>query len=263
MPELPDVEVFKRYLDATSLHQRIRGVDVSARRMLQGVSSRELVAALTGHELAETRRHGKHLFVRITRDGWLRLHFGMTGALAYYKREDATLSHTRLRLDFANGYHLAFIDVRMFGAIGLVDDVDAFLASQHLGPDALDLDEAGFRDALAGHRGGIKATLMNQHVIAGLGNIYTDEVLFAAHVDPRAATECLDDATLRDLHRATHDVLERAIDAHVELIRFPRSFLLPHRGADEICPRCGRPLRRARIAGRTTYYCPRDQPRSC
>ena len=92
------------------------------------------------------------------------------GCLHYFKREAATPSHTRLRLDFTNGYHLAFIDVRMFGAIGLVDDVDDFVADERLGPDALELDAAGFRDALAGHRGSIKSTLMNQHVLAGLGN---------------------------------------------------------------------------------------------
>lgn len=262
MPELPDVEVFKQYLDATSLHRRIRRVDVSAPRMLRGVSSDEIEAALTGHELAETRRHGKHLFARITGDGWLRLHFGMTGDLAYSKH-DATPLHTRLRLDFTNGYHLAFTDMRMFGAIGLVDDVDAFIASEHLGPDALELDRAGFRDVLAGHRGAIKSTLMDQHVLAGLGNVYTDEALFAAHVDPRAHTECLDDEMVRDLHRAIRSVLGRAIDARVELERFPRSFLLPHRGRDETCPRCGDALRRVRIGGRTTYYCPRDQPRTC
>lgn len=262
MPELPDVEVYKQYLDSTSLHHRIRSIDVSARRMLQGVSSRALDAALTGHELVETRRHGKHLFVRISGDGWLRLHFGMTGALQYFKREAATPSHTRLRLDFTNGYHLAFIDVRMFGAIGLVDDVDEFVAGEQLGPDALALDAAGFRDALAGHRGPIKSTLMNQHVLAGLGNIYTDEVLFAAHVDPRARTEGLRDATVRELHHATHEVLEQAIDARVDVDRFPRSFLLRHRRTDETCPRCGRPLRHARIGGRTTYYCPHEQPRT-
>jgi formamidopyrimidine-DNA glycosylase len=263
MPELPDVEVFKQYVDATSLHHRIRSIHVPITRLLHGVSGRALRVALTGHELAETRRHGKHLFVRIRGDGWLRLHFGMTGSLEYFKNAAATPSHIRLRLDFANGYHLAFSDVRMFGAIGLIDDVDAFLADQRLGPDALALDARGFRNALAGHRGPIKATLMNQHVIAGLGNIYTDEVLFAAHVDPRAATDCLDDATLRDLYHASHQVLERAIDARVDAERFPRSFLLRHRGGDQTCPRCRRMLRHIRIAGRTTYYCPHDQQRTC
>jgi formamidopyrimidine-DNA glycosylase len=263
MPELPDVEVYKQYLDATSLHHRIRDIDVDAagRRMLRGVSTHDLHAALVGHELAQTRRHGKHLFARITGGGWLRLHFGMTGDLRYFKHDGAKPAHTRLRFDFINGYHLAFIDVRMFGAIGLVDDVDAFIAAERLGPDARYLDAAGFRNAVAGHRGPIKSTLMDQQVLAGLGNVYTDEVLFAAHVDPRARTDDLDDATLRKLHRATRTVLEQAIDARVELDRFPRSFLLRHRGGDETCPRCGRRLQHLRIGGRTTYYCPREQTR--
>src|SRR5437870_6913132 len=95
MPELPDVETFKRYLDATSLHQRITGVDVRGAYVLKGVSARELARRLKGHRFESSRRHGKHLFVRADGNLWLRLHFGMTGSLQYFERKRQAPKHTR------------------------------------------------------------------------------------------------------------------------------------------------------------------------
>jgi formamidopyrimidine-DNA glycosylase len=249
MPELPDVQVFKQYVDVTALHQRIRDVTVAADGMLEGVSSRTLKSRLIGHELASTRRHGKHLFVRVTGEGWLRLHFGMTGEVRYFKDDGESPEHCRLRLDLSNGYHLAYVNVHKFGAIGMVDDVDAFVEDEGLGPDALELDLHGFRAALEGRRGAIKSTLMNQNVMAGIGNVYADELLLAAGVDPRARTDRLEADTIRDLHRAMRTVLAQAIEARVEVDRLPRSFLLPHRDDEGKCPRCGAALKRAKVGG--------------
>src|SRR6266853_235892 len=96
MPELPDVETFKRYLDATSLHQRISGVDVRSAYVLKGVSARELARRLKGRRFESSRRHGKHLFVRANGDLWLRLHFGMTGSLEYFKNDERAPRHARV-----------------------------------------------------------------------------------------------------------------------------------------------------------------------
>src|SRR6266568_9423852 len=119
MPELPDVESFKRYLDATSLHQRITGVDVRSAYVLKGVSAPELTRRLKGRRFESSRRHGKHLFVRADRDLWLRLQFGMTGSLLYFKHEEDAPRHTRVVFVFANTYCRAFEDQRKFGEVGL------------------------------------------------------------------------------------------------------------------------------------------------
>src|SRR5437762_13369709 len=108
MPELPDVEIFKRYLDATSLHQRISGVDVESAYVLKGASARELAHRLKGHCFECSRRHGKHLFVRANGELWLRSHFGMTGSLQYYKREQQQSNHTRVLFVFARTHSLPF-----------------------------------------------------------------------------------------------------------------------------------------------------------
>jgi len=264
MPELPDVQVLKAYVDATALHQRIRGVGIDADGLLEDVSRRTLGRHLRGHRLEATRRHGKHLFVSIGGDDWLRLHFGMTGALAYFKQRPAQLDHVRLRLDFANGYHLAYRNTRGFGAIGLVDDVDAFVAAAHLGPDPLadDFDLGAFRQVLAERRGPIKRVLMDQSVLAGVGNVYADEILFRAGLRPTARTERLRGGTVKRLYHALGTILRRAISARGDVDRMPRSFLLPRRRPGGECPRCGRTLRITTVSGRTTYWCPRHQRRT-
>jgi len=255
MPELPDVEMFKRYLDATSLHQRISGVDVESAYVLKGVSARELAHRLKGRCFECSRRHGKHLFVRANGELWLRLHFGMTGSLQYFKREQQPSKHTRVLFVFARTHCLAFEDQRKFGEVGLVKDVDDFLKKRALGPDALDLRLSEFRAIFEKHRGAVKAILLNQKFIAGIGNIYADEILFRARMHPATETSRLGDKAITKLFRATHHILEKAITAKADVNQMPRSWLLPHRGKGGKCPRCGRNLRSARIGGRTAWFC--------
>lgn len=123
MPELPDVEIFKRYLDSTSLHQRIQRVDAGdAEDMRVNTSLKALADGLKDNAFSETRRHGKHLFVKTGGGRWLTLHFGMTGFLKYYRQPSQKPDHTRLRIDFTNGYSLAFDSQRRLGRIGLIEN---------------------------------------------------------------------------------------------------------------------------------------------
>jgi formamidopyrimidine-DNA glycosylase len=266
MPELPDVENYGRYLRRTALHKAIRAGEVGDTRILGDVSGREVSRVLRGRRLETTRRHGKHLFVALDRNGWLGLHFGMTGRLRYFKRLEDDPKHDRLRLDFDNGYHLAYEDQRMLGRVRLLDDPDAFIASRKLGPDALDpaLDRKAFAERLCRHKGQVKAALMDQSVLAGIGNVYSDEILFQARVHPEAQVPNLRKGQLSSLSAATRRVLRVAIDKgagtqDVEK-RLPRGYLLPHRRDGARCPRCGGQVRALKIAGRTAYICPRCQP---
>ncbi|PYL24078.1 MAG: hypothetical protein DMF37_08325, partial [Verrucomicrobia bacterium] len=155
MPELPDVETFKRYVDRTSLHRRISGVDVRSAYVLKGVSARELMRRLKECRFESSRRHGKHLFVRADGDLWLRLHFGMTGSLQYFKRDEQAPRHTRVLFVFANGHRLAFEDQRKFGEIGLIEGVNEFLKKRALGRDALDISLPQFKEIFGKHRGAV------------------------------------------------------------------------------------------------------------
>jgi formamidopyrimidine-DNA glycosylase len=261
MPELPEVEIFKRYLDATSLHQRIDDVDVLNTYILKGTSARELARGLKGRRFESSRRHGKHLFVRADGELWLRLHFGMTGSLQYFKNDEQSPRHARVLFVFANKHRLVFGDQRQFGQIGLLKDVDEFLKQRALGPDALDLGLGEFKKILGKHRGAVKSVLLNQRIIAGIGNIYADEILFRVRMYPATETSRLGDKALTKLFRATHYVLQKAVAAKADTNQMPRSWLLPHRGRGGKCPRCGRKLRSARIGGRTAWFCPQCQKR--
>lgn len=260
MPELPDLQVFKEYVDATSLHQPILGVHAEAAGLRESVSAGTLRRRLEGRSLRSTRRHGKHLFVEVEEDGWLRLHFGMTGRLVHF-RGDGAPDHTKLLLDFPDDYHLAYVNVRKFGEIGFVDDPDAFVEEQDLGPDALDLDAAAFRERLSGRRGMIKTTLMNQRVLAGLGNEYTDEILLRAGLHPETRVPDLSEDELGRIHPSMREVVAAAVEARVKPERMPEDFLVGRRAAGEPCPRCGEPLEKIEVGGRPTYVCPREQRR--
>jgi formamidopyrimidine-DNA glycosylase len=261
MPELPEVETFKRYLDSTSLHQRITDVQVRDAYVLKRVSARELTRRLKGRRFENSHRHGKHLFVRAADELWLRLHFGMTGFLEYLNRDEVAPKTARVIFHLTNNFRLVFDDQRKFGEIELIKDLDEFLHERGLGPDALEINLSQFKTIVGKHRGAVKAILLNQQLIAGIGNLYADEILFRARVHPAVEAASLSDKDLRRLFRETRYVLEKAIALKTDFNRLPKSWLLPHREKGGRCPRCGRALKSAMIGGRTSWFCAHCQRR--
>jgi formamidopyrimidine-DNA glycosylase len=255
MPELPEVETFKRYLDSTSLHQWITDVEVRDAYVLKRISARKLARRLEGRRFENSHRHGKHLFVRAGDEIWLRLHFGMTGWLQYLKRDEETPKTARVLFRFANKCRLGFDDQRKFGEIELIEDVDEFLQRRGIGPDALQVSFSELKRIFRTHRGAVKAMLLNQRLIAGIGNLYADEILFRACMHPATEAVSLSDKDLKGLFRATRYVLEKAIALKTDFNRLPKSWLLPHRGKGGKCPRCGRELKSSTIGGRTAWFC--------
>lgn len=260
MPELPDVEVFKCRLVESALNKRIDTVAVQNRRVLAGLSPNRLQAGLAGHRFRAARRHGKHLFAQIDAGPWLAMHFGMTGEIKYFTGDDPTPAFDRLRIDFVNGAHLAYYDQRLLGRLRLVDDPDRFIAEKPLGPDALDVDYRNFAAVLDKARGGIKALLMDQTQIAGIGNIYSDEILFQARIHPQTKVVALDASQRRAVYEAIKSVLKKAIARGADPEKLPADYLIPHRRAGEPCPRCGGKVARLSLGGRGSYFCPRCQP---
>ncbi len=266
MPELPDVELFKRRLDDSSLSQFILKILVSDARILGDLAPRAFAGKLEGHRFESSRRHGKHLLVALERGGWLTLHFGMTGSLEYLERLEDEPPYTRVRFDFAGGRHLAYSNRRMLGRVGWTEDAEAFIRAENLGPDALDpgLDLAAFRAALGGGRKTVKAALMDQSAMAGIGNIFADEILFQAKLHPATPTGQLSDRDTKELFKQTRKVLETAIDCGAGSEQFqdrlPKRSLLPQRKKGGHCPRCGAALEIFKASGRTGYFCAACQP---
>lgn len=258
------METLRRQLASTVLRVPIDHVAVHAQRVLGNTSAPRVEARLTGHAFTRTARHGKHLFLAIDSGDWLDVHFGLTGDFQYFTDTDPDPAHDRLTIDFADGRHLAYHDPRLFGKINLIDDPARFIAAKSLGPDALDprLDDASFVEALNRSRAIIKSVLMDQRLIAGIGNVYSDEILFQARIHPQTRANALDAPARARLYQAMKSVLKTAIERQAEPRRMPQHFLLPHRRAGQACPCCGGKIARLDTGGRSSYYCPRCQPAS-
>jgi len=255
MPELPEVETYARYFAKHALHQRIARVDVRDERILTDIRKETFARKLKGREFTSVRRHGKHLFADAGAV-WLHLHFGMTGDLAYYRDGEDSPRFAKIVFDFDGGGHLAFEDMRLFGLAELIDSPEDFIRERALGPDPLDpsFTPARFRAVLERRRGAIKSLLMSQEIIAGLGNLYVDEILFQTSVHPRRAVDRLRDDEKRALFTAMRRILRTAIAGDL-----PPRALFHHRDTGERCPRCGGTINRTVVFGRTTYFCAKHQ----
>lgn len=259
MPELPDVEVYRRCLDATSLHQKIISTTVTDSRMLKGISRRDLQARTKGRHLGSTRRHGKYLFAALDRGrDSLVFHFGMTGNLEYAKGSGQD-RYARVIFGFANGYCLLYRSKRRLGEVRVVDDADSFIRVKGLGPDALEMGRDAFDRMLAARRGSIKSLLMNQKAIAGIGNVYSDEMLFQSGIHPASRANGLGEEQAAGLYRSMRLVLREAVRKHADPNLFPASYFIPSRIEGGPCPRCGSKIRKIKISGRSGYFCPQCQ----
>lgn len=257
MPELPDVEHLRRRLAKAAAGRRIEQVLTTDPGILRNVAASDLDRALRGHRFGQPERHGKWLIAWTTGPAVL-LHFGMTGDLQWAPGSAGRHRHDRVVFVLDQG-ELRYRNMRKLGGLWLAHgtgEVEAVTA--RLGPDALAVDRAEFRERLGRRRGGVKSALMDQTLVAGAGNLTVDEALWRARIHPAARIEELSSAQRDRLYRALRRVLETWVERFGDL---PRGWLIHVRGRpDGACPRCGTPLARTVIGGRTTYFCPRCQP---
>jgi formamidopyrimidine-DNA glycosylase len=254
VPELPDVEGFRRTFALRAEGKRVVGVRAVDRGMLRNSSPAGLGRALSGRRFGSARRHGK-LLVCPTDGPALLLHFGMTGTFVWSGDDHR---HDRLVLELDGG-DLHYRNMRRLGGIWLAkSDREIAQIEGGLGPDWLDVSRAELDALLAQRRGSIKATLMDQRFAAGLGNLTADESLWHARIDPRRAVSSLDERERDVLYRKIQKVLRDSLPYG----RVPRkrTWLTGARDRrDATCPRCGTRLQRLKIGGRTTVFCPEEQ----
>jgi formamidopyrimidine-DNA glycosylase len=259
VPELPDVESHRRTIADHATGSTIRRVEVRDPDLLHGTTPQGLGRSLVGRTVGEPRRHGKWLWVPLGDDGpSLFFHFRMTGELVWHPdATDAADDALALHLDEGT---LSYRSRRRLGGVTYLAPGRAPTeVTGELGPDAPDVDRAQLAELLARRRGGLKSALMDQTVIAGLGNELVDEILWRSRLHPAVRASSLDDDQTDALHHHLRDVLRRSIRAgHVPS---GPTWLNGQRGQDDPrCPRCGAALERDTIAGRTAYWCPQDQP---
>ncbi len=249
MPELPEAERARQQIERV-LGREIVAVDDRDTYVCRPHAPGEIAAALTGRRLTKAHRRGKFLWVETDDDGPdLGLHLGMAGRIAV-DEEEAPRRWDRFALDFADGGRMALRDKRRLGRAVIDPDFS------HVGPDAAEVGRDVFRDRVGRGSIAIKARLLDQSTIAGVGNLLADETLWRAKLSPRRIAGELSEEELdllrRELRAATRDAIR---NGGVHTGRF-----MPHRERGGHCPRCGTALSRDTIGGRTTYWCPGCQP---
>ena len=275
MPELPEVETIRRQLAPALEGRRFERVRVLDPRWCAPAPPEAIEDALRGRRIEQLGRRGKYLVVSLEDDVHLAMHLRMTGNLLLAPADAEDPAHLRVAIELDSGKRLLFVDVRRFGTGDVLLGSDAlaeFFASR-LGVEPLspDFTAEALRVMSRGRRQPVKAFLLTQERVAGVGNIYADEALFRARIHPLRPVGTLKRPQIEALRDAVVATLEAGIDAkgasiddyrHVDGARgsFQDRFLV-HTRAGEPCPRCGAPIEKLRAAGRGTYVCPRCQRR--
>lgn len=271
MPELPEVETLARDLDRLIRGAEFRAVTVCWPRSVAMPAAEELAQGLPGQRVLAVGRKGKFLQFCLSGPSHLLIHLRMSGHVQVEPASAPLDSYARVVFDLTDGRRLVFSDPRKFGRIYWLAQPDLVLGT--LGPDPLadDLTLDAFRRLLAKRKGALKPLLLNQALLAGLGNIYTDEALFRAGLHPLRKANTLTAAEVERLYNAIRDVLQQAIgnrgttlaDARYRDAEgqpgHNRENLRVYRRAGQPCPCCGSPIERIVVSGRGTHLCPRCQ----
>jgi len=259
MPELPEVSTFQKYLDGTSLDQKIQEVIVRDEKIIRNMSGEMFARGLTGRSLVNSYRRGKYLFARMDNGHSLLLHFGMTGDLCYYHQPEDQPKHERFHLRFDHGAILGFDCPRKFARILLLEDEGAYIESIQLGEDALKIKESDFIAAAKSRKCTIKGLLLNQKILAGVGNLYADEVCYQCQVHPASRVIALPPNKLKEMHRKLQKILSTAVESHAHYKEYPDDWFWAWRKDGALHPKTGEIIERTKIAGRTSYYFPKYQ----
>lgn len=258
MPELPEVETYKTYLDSTALHHKITAVVCDDKRLVKSAFS-DFEEKLTGARFTKTTRIGKYLFVETDRSHTVVMHFGMTGNLTYYKDPEDQPKYAQVIYGFANGFHLAFTNKRKFGWNDITESIEEYQQKLGLSHDALDITFGHFIKSVKNRKTAIKKVLMDQKVAAGVGNLMADEILYQAEIHPEQPVNGLSEKELKKVFGQMQRVLQMAVKKQAVYKDFPKNYLIHSRKKGGKCYYTGNPLKTIKVGGRTTYFCEKRQ----
>ncbi|MBP7961241.1 MAG: bifunctional DNA-formamidopyrimidine glycosylase/DNA-(apurinic or apyrimidinic site) lyase [Caldilineaceae bacterium] len=269
MPELPEVETYIREIAVELRGRQVQGGRVLWPRTVADLSPEAFLHGMRGRRFVDFGRRGKYMLLGLDNGQSLIVHLRMTGELRVESTNLPLDKHARLVLDLDGGLRLRFSDQRKFGRMWLVADPQSVL--HRLGPEPLaeDFTPDLFGAALAGRKASIKALLLDQSIVAGVGNIYADEALFLARIHPTRKGGSLSAPEVAALHQAVRDVLTQGIEMRGSSLQNytpptgeKGSFQDLHkvfRRTGQPCPVCGCPIERMKLAQRSTHFCPHCQ----
>ena len=273
MPELPEVETVRRGLEKLILGKKISSIEIRYPKMIK-TDLDQFQKEVPGQEIQSMGRRGKYLLFYLT-DKVLISHLRMEGKYFYYPTNVPERKHDHIFIQFEDGGTLVYEDLRKFGTMELLapELLDAYFASKKLGPEPTeqDFDLGRFKRALKRSKKPIKSHLLDQTLVAGLGNIYVDEVLWRAKVHPSRLSNSLTAQEARKVHDETIKVLGQAVEKGGSTIRSytnafgedgtMQEFHQVYDKAGQACSRCGSTIEKIQLGGRGTYFCPKCQRR--
>jgi len=271
MPELPEVECIRLTLLPHILDRSVISVEVLWERTLSGISSAELRHKLVNARFTDAVRRGKFLGLVLHTGGYLVFHLRMTGKLTVQPVIEERDKHLRMTILLDNDRELRFVDQRKFGKVSWADDEEEWVRIADVGiePLSADFTPEALSTICRGKRARLKAVLLDQRLIAGLGNIYCDESLFRARLHPQRPGGDPNENEIKRLPAAIQSALRKALQNGGTTLRdymdgdgrpgTNQNHLLVYGRAGEPCPRCGHVLERLKVAGRGTTFCPQCQ----
>jgi formamidopyrimidine-DNA glycosylase len=254
MPELPEVEVMRRKLESNALNAKLIRIDNPDKRLSKKLT-KNWEEILLHQNLRETKRIGKYLFLHFG-DCYLHLHFGMTGSLEFHPHDQESTKYSRLNLYFDNGIRMDFTDPRTFGKMDIINSVESFANAKKLGKDLLSSVNEDAQKMFLSSKLSLKAILLKQNIVAGIGNWLADEALFRAKLNPKKTGHSLTENEAVELLKITKKIAEEAISVDTHYGDFPANFFTNYRKQDGLCP-CSQqaPIEKTTLGGRTTFYC--------
>jgi len=260
MPELPEVETWRRLADRTAVGKRIDKAFAASDELIFDRNSPSSVAKhLKGRTVSGTHRKGKHCWLSLDDGKHLYLHFGMTGSLWALAAREQEPSHVKLCLELSGGTRLLYRNMRRIGKVRLLDDVTALPPVSTLGPDPLEetLSLGWIQEKLAKRKAPIKAVLLDQTVFAGVGNWIADEVLYQARITPHRICAELTPDEIKRIRSCLMKILKKAVEVDADSTRFPKSWLFHYRwGKKAACDVLGDPITFDQVGGRTSAWVP-------
>ena len=254
MPELPEVEMYRLYLEASALDQEVADVEVHHPKVTGG--EEENLKTLIGDRFVGTRRWGKNLFIETAKSNLLFMHFGMTGNLEYYNASMEAPKYSRVVFHFKNGFDLAYVSKRMFGRLGLVDNIEGYIQDKSIGADALEISEEEFMSKISRKKKNIKGALLDQNVSAGIGNWIADEILYQAKIQPTSHMSHLNKQHLSTIYEKMREIMQVAISVEAVREELPPHYITHYgRKSTVVCPRCKLDIEKTEVGGRGTYAC--------
>jgi len=268
MPELPEVETIVQGLNKTILNKKIKQVKIIYPGIVKWKTANFIKETL-GQKIKNIKRRGKNILLMLSQDKAILIHLGMSGHIFYTSPHQTLDKHDHIIFRFTSGKkEIRYNDPRKFGKVKLIDlrccpDLDK------LGVEPLEISEKDFVNLMAKRKGRIKSLLLNQKILAGIGNIYADESLFEAKINPLSKIEQISPAKLKDLHRSIKKVLKKAIRAggssirtYTDLSGNTGRFQLSHKvyaREGESCKICDAKIKRIIVNQRSSHYCPKCQ----